>query len=265
MLSGATQAQYKVVLADQAKYLASLVIASNTIGNTQSTSNSVLVPKATKPVLKSMPRISGSAVGGNSVTLNSGTWSANPAPTTTQQWYRCEKPVLVNSIELAKSLNCAKISGATKVVYKIAVADQNKYLTALIRTKNSQGFVTKSVKSVKVPGTKPTAKASPGVSGSPKANGVLRATLGSWAAIPAATTSLQWYRCSTSVPAGTASLASSMGCKKISGATSNRYTVKVADQGKYLTVLVKAMNTEGNASSSAKSKYVQIPVVSPQQ
>jgi len=54
-----------------------------------------------------------------------------------------------------------------------------------------------------------------------------------------------------------------MGCVKISGATGSSYTVKPADQGKYLTVLVAAKNTEGNASATAKSVFVKVPVVTP--
>jgi hypothetical protein len=218
---------------------------------------------ATLPALKSAPKISGSLVKGGVVTLAPGSWSANPTPTTAQQWYRCEKPVAVGISEFAESLNCIKIPGATKTQYKIAVADQGMHVTALVIGKNSQGVLVKSAKSVKVPGVKPTVKSSPKISGKTVAGKVLRATAGSWTAIPAVTTSLTWYRCSKSVSAGATSISNSKGCKKIGGANNAQYTVSKADQGKYLTVLVTAKNSEGNASSTAASVFVKVPVVTP--
>jgi uncharacterized repeat protein (TIGR02543 family) len=262
-ISGATKSNYKVVLADQGKYLTVLSQAKNKMGSTFSTAKSVLVPKATKPALKSVPKISGTAVSGKVVTLGAGSWSANPTPTTTMQWYRCDKPVTAGISEFKKSMDCVKISGATKANYKIAVADQAKYLTALVTGKNSQGVLVKSAKSVKIPGTKPASKTSPKISGSATIGKALRATDGTWSGIPEVNTSIQWYRCSNAVSAGQDSLKKSSNCVKISGATSSRYTVKLADQGKYLTVLVTDKNDEGKATSTAKSSYVKVPVVTP--
>lgn len=262
-ITGATKSSYKVVLADQGKHLTVLTQAKNKMGSTFSTAKSVLVPKATKPALKSIPRISGTAAKGKVVTLGAGTWSANPTPTTTMQWYRCDKPVSVGMSTFSGSLNCAKIPGATKSKYTIAAADQAKYLTALVSGKNSQGVVAKSAKSVKVPGTKPTAKSSPKISGTAVAGSVLRVSSGSWSAIPEATTSQSWYRCASAVSAGATSIAGGLGCIKIGGATGSSYTVKLADEGKYLTVLVTAKNAEGNASTTAKSVFVKVPVVTP--
>ena len=262
-ITGATKSSYKVVLADQGKHLTVLTQAKNKMGSTFSTAKSVLVPKATKPALKSIPKISGTAAKGKVVTLGAGTWSANPTPTTTMQWYRCDKPVIAGLSEFKKSMDCVKISGATKANYKIAVADQAKYLTALVTGKNSQGVLVKSAKSVKVPGTKPALRTSPKISGSANAGGTLRATDGTWSGIPEADTSVQWYRCSNAVSAGQDSFKKSSNCVKISGATSSRYTVKLADQGKHLSVLVTAKNEEGKATSTAKSIYVVVPVVTP--
>ena len=262
-ITGATKSSYKVVLADQGKHLTVLTQAKNKMGSTFSTAKSVLVPKATKPALKSIPKISGTAAKGKVVTLGAGTWSANPTPTTTMQWYRCDKPVIAGLSEFKKSMDCVKISGATKAKYKITVADQAKYLTALVTGKNSQGILAKSAKSVKIPGTKPARKSSPKISGSANAGDTLRATDGTWSGIPEADTSVQWYRCSNAVSAGQDSFKKSSNCVKISGATSSRYTVKLADQGKHLSVLVTAKNEEGKATSTAKSIYVKVPVVTP--
>jgi hypothetical protein len=258
-INRATKSSYKVTLADQSKHLTVLTQAKNKMGSTFSTVKSVLVPKATAPALKSAPKISGSLVKGGVVTLAPGSWSANPTPTTTQQWYRCEKPISAGTSTFSELLNCVKIPSATKSRYTIATADQAKYLTALVSGKNSQGVLVKSAKSVKVPGVKPAAKTSPKISGSAAPNGVLRATLGSWTAIPTAETSLAWYRCATAVPAGATSIASSLKCAKISGANTAQYSVDLKDQGKYLTVLVTAKNSEGNTSSTAKSIYVKLP------
>jgi uncharacterized repeat protein (TIGR02543 family) len=258
-ISGATKSNYKVGLADQGMRITVLTKATNKMGSTFSTATSVLVPKATAPAMKSAPKISGSVAKGKAVTLSAGTWSANPVANTTQQWFRCEKPVPAGSSEFTEAQDCVKISGATKSTYKVVVADQTNYLTALVTAKNSQGLASESAKSIRVPGTKPDAKTDPKISGVAIVGNELRATTGTWSAIPAATISLAWYRCSTEVAAGATSITSSMGCKAISGATSSTYTVGLADKGKHVTVLVKAKNTEGQALSTAKSLSVKAP------
>lgn len=219
--------------------------------------------KATKPVMKSAPKISGSAIKGSVLTLDDGTWTANPTPIATLQWYRCEKPVSAGISEFTKSQSCEKISGATKANYKIAVADQAMYLTALVTGKNSQGALVKSAKSVKIPGTEPALEKDPKISGSTWVGGVLRATDGTWSGIPEVTTSVRWYRCDSAVSAGRESIKKSANCDKISGATRSSYTVKRADQGKYLTVLVTAENDEGKTTATAKSIYINVPAVTP--
>ena len=219
--------------------------------------------KATKPVMKSAPKISGSGVKGSVLTLDDGTWTANPTPTTTMHWYRCEKPVSAGSSDFTKSQSCVKISGATKANYTITVADQAMYLTALVTGKNSQGVLAKSAKSVKIPGIEPASEKAPKISGSASVGSTLRATDGPWSGIPEATTSVRWYRCDSAVSAGRDSIKKSANCDKISGATRLKYTVKRADQGKYLTVLVTAENEEGKDSATAKSIYVVVPVFTP--
>jgi hypothetical protein len=133
----------------------------------------------------------------------------------------------------------------------------------LVSAKNSQGVVAESAKSVDIPGVKPTAKTSPKISGKAAAGSELRVSAGTWSGIPEVTTTQAWYRCSKAVAAGATSITSGMGCTKISGASGSSYTVKAADQGKHLTALVTAKNSEGNASSSAASVFVKVPVTTP--
>jgi uncharacterized repeat protein (TIGR02543 family) len=262
-IPGATKPNYKIGLADQSKYLTVLTEAKNKVGSTESTAKSVLVPNVAIPVMKSAPKITGPVVKGSVLDLGTGTWYANPMPVTTKQWYRCENPVPAGISELIESVNCVKIPGASKDEYKTVTADQAKHLTALVTSKNSQGIVTESAKSVRVKGIKPTAKSSPKISGAKVAGGLLQATNGTWSAIPEATTSLAWYRCATAVTAGATAITRSMGCTKISGATTPTYSVAVADQGKHLTVLVNAKNTDGKASSMAASIFIKVPEVKP--
>jgi len=219
--------------------------------------------KATAPVVKSVPKISGSGVKGKVLTLDDGTWTAMPTPTTTQQWYRCDKPVSAGVSTFTKSQDCDKISGATRVQYTVTSADQAKHLTALVSAKNSEGVAVESAKSIDIPGVKPTVQYSPKISGTAAAGSALRVSNGTWTAIPEETSSQAWYRCSKSVPARATSITSSMGCSKISGASGSSYTVKAADQGKHLTALVTAKNSEGNASSTAASVFVKVPVTKP--
>ncbi len=251
-IAGATKARYKVSLADQGKYLSSLVKATNTVGSATLTTKAIRVPLATQPKLKTLAKLSGTAAKGKQVTLTAGKWTANPVAATSQQWYRCEKSVKAGLDALATAAKCTKVPGATGLRYRVVTADLDMYLTAVITAKNSQGVVVITAKSVHVPGTKPTSKTSPSISGAAVLDGALQATDGKWTAVPEATTSVQWYRCDASVSAGRGSLSTSS-CTKIAGATGSRYKVTVADQGKRLAVEVKAKNSYGNNSAHSKS------------
>lgn len=203
-----------------------------------------------KPTLKASAVVSGSGLQGTYLTSTLGTWKSNPEGNTTRQWYRCDKSVAAGLTAITAATKCLKISGATKTRYKVAVVDESKYLTVLVKATNSMGSTSTTARSIRVPKmSEPKRTRNPVVSGSASVNSYLSATAGTWSGNPAAKTSLQWYRCEAYVPAGRTSL----NCSRIPGATISRYKVKTADKGSYLTVLVTAVNSVGSNSSTAKT------------
>jgi hypothetical protein len=203
-----------------------------------------------KPQRLTSPVVSGTGLQGTYLNAGLGTWKAKPVGSKTQQWYRCDKSVAAGLTAVTTAMKCLKISGATKTRYKVALVDENKYLTVLVKATNSLGSTLATARSFRVPKiTAPTKTRNPVVSGTASVNSYLSATSGTWSGNPALKTSLQWYRCDAYVPAGRTWL----NCSRIPGATTSRYKVKTADKGKYLTVLVTAANSVGSKTSTAKT------------
>ncbi len=82
-----------------------------------------LAPKST-----ALPTISGTPVGGETVTATSGTWSGKPA-SFAYQWQRCD----------ASGGACAAIAGATGQTYVVAVADLGSALRVTVTARNTAG------------------------------------------------------------------------------------------------------------------------------
>jgi len=71
---------------------------------------------------------------------------------------------------------------------------------------------------------------------------------GTTSGFPDPTVTQQWYRCTSTVAAGTTVPS---GCTTISGATGATYVTGAADVGRYVTVLVTATNAAGTATAIA--------------
>jgi hypothetical protein len=99
----------------------------------------------------------------------------------------------------------------------------------------------------------PTLVENPEISGAAGLNKSLSANKGTWLAYPTAKTTLQWYRCNRATSPGAKSFSGSSGCKAISGATKSSYRTGAADEGKYISVLVKATNSAGTKSVTTRS------------
>jgi hypothetical protein len=99
----------------------------------------------------------------------------------------------------------------------------------------------------------PTKVENPEISGAAGLNKSLRVNKGTWLAFPTATTTIQWYRCNRATQAGAKSFSGSSGCKAIAGATKSSYRTTAADEGKYISVLVKAVNSAGTKSVTTRS------------
>ena len=102
----------------------------------------------------------------------------------------------------------------------------------------------------------PSVVTDPSVNEVPELGVELTGLAGSWTGAPVPTFEFQWYRCTRSGSAVTATRVPS-GCTKLSGATSRSYTPVRADVAKRLRLAVKATNTLGSVTRfSATSSIV---------
>jgi uncharacterized repeat protein (TIGR02543 family) len=251
-ITGATAANYKVAVPDAGKYLTALVQAKNTIGTTLLTVATFRAPPLKAPSKIALPVGTGTAKASSYLTGTLGTWVGNPVPKTTVQWYRCENATAASAKAVPGSAQCEAIRGATKVRYKLGTADKGKYITLQITAKNTEGEAVSTAKSQRVL-LDPTLVENPEISGAAGLNKSLSANKGTWLAYPTAKTTLQWYRCNRSTPAGAKSFSGSSGCKAIAGATRSSYRTGAADEGKHISVIVKATNSAGTKSVTARS------------
>jgi uncharacterized repeat protein (TIGR02543 family) len=76
------------------------------------------------------PTVSGTAKVGKTLTAKNGTWTGSPTPSVTRQWYACKTAVTAARSTIPS--NCSKISGATKITFKLASAQKGKWVTVLV-------------------------------------------------------------------------------------------------------------------------------------
>ena len=89
------------------------------------------------------PSLSGTGKIGTAVSVSAGSWSGNPAPTTSLQW----------------RANGAAIAGATAASYTPVAADDGKDSTCLVSATSSAGTAQAATAALKVSYAAPTAKA----------------------------------------------------------------------------------------------------------
>jgi hypothetical protein len=128
-ISGATKQTYQLTSADVNDKVRAIVTATNSVGNTNATSNTVGPIGATTPVTTVAPAIGGTPTQGQTLTVSNGTWTSGTTVTYTYAWQRCD----------SSGNNCVAISGATKQTYVLASADVGKKIRAVVFAKNTHG------------------------------------------------------------------------------------------------------------------------------
>ncbi|MFD9881885.1 Tat pathway signal protein [Streptomyces alboflavus] len=167
------------------------------------------------------PKVTGTPAVGSKVTATAGTWTGTPS-SYGYQW----------------KANGTAIEGATAATYKIPAAHLGKKLTVTVTARGAgrpdAAATSAAVKVTK--GTAPKATKAPAITGTARVGKVLKAAKGTWSPAPGSY-SYQWYANGTA----------------ISGATKSSLTLKSAQRGKKVTVVVTAHRT-GHRDGTATSK-----------
>lgn len=171
------------------------------------------------------PSISGNPVIGETLTCSTGAWSGSPAPSFEYEWLRDNSATSVHT------------SG-----YQVGTEDAGQTIKCVVTAKNTEATVSAPSNEVRIPGERPHALVAPAVTGEAKPNAVLKCSRGEWSGAPAPSSySYQWVVEGAPVP----------------GQTSTSYTVPLSQEGRSITCIVTAYNSEG--STEAESNAVHIP------
>lgn len=81
------------------------------------------------------PTISGTASFSKELKAAKGTWTGYPTPTFTYQWYACTKAVKAPRMTVPST--CKKIAGATRSIFRLKLAQRNKYVAVLVTGKSN--------------------------------------------------------------------------------------------------------------------------------
>lgn len=211
------------------------ISASGSVGTTTTTTSTttttpVTVPTLLPPVDLLAPQVSGSAIDGQTVTTDDGSWLNSPT-SYSYQWQNCD------------SSGCANIAGATGSSYTLTSSDLGHTIRSVVTAANAAGAAAATSAQtalVAAAVVAPSSSASPTVSGTGVQGSTLTTSDGSWSGSPTSYT-YQWQDCDTS----------GAGCANIAGAAASSYTLQASDVGNTVRSTVTARNSAGSATASS--------------
>lgn len=224
-ISGAVSPTYTLQPADAGKSLTVATTGSRPT-YTSVTRESAATPDVVPATLtaKPVPKISGAATIGHTLTAVPGAWAPSPV-TLTYQWYR----------------NGTAISGATNPTYLVSVADFHAQLKVAVVGAKAGYYSATTVSAATTPVAQGrfTATPAPKLTGQVRVGGTLTATVGTWSPAPSAYT-YQWFRDGYA----------------IKGATKASYAIPATDAGHTLMLRVTGSNPAFVTTSTYSAKYV---------
>jgi hypothetical protein len=196
-----------------------------------------------KPQSTVKPSISGTpiatATGTNVLTAANGTWTGFPSPTFSKQWYLCDS--FYFSPSESQPSDCTAIGTATGNTLSVVPSYANKFISVAIRAESTGTSATTwwSPTTSRVQ-MRAAATVRPSVTGIAKVGKTLTAVKGTWTGAPTPSPTIQWYSCETRVTKTKSAVPGN--CTRIAGATGLRYTLKAAQENKFVTVAVTAIS-----------------------
>jgi hypothetical protein len=130
-IANATSSHHTVVAADVGHRIRSEVLARNALGASgyAPSAPTPVVPR--RPAVIILPKLSGVAKVGVSLSVTKGTWKNLPA-VFAYQWLRCT----------STGTSCVPIAGATRSKYLLTSADAGHRLVATVTASNAAGSLT---------------------------------------------------------------------------------------------------------------------------
>jgi hypothetical protein len=228
-IGGATTTTYAVGPIDEGHELRMKMTATNIDGVASvNTAATVAVPVAA-PVNTVAPTVSGTARRGSLLTATPGTWSGI-GNTLAYQWQRSTD----------SGSTWTSLAGAISNTYTLGVGDEGAQLRILVTAANPDATVTAPSAATAVVGASaPVNTGAPTTRGVAQRGNTVSSTAGVWSGT-GNTFTLQWQRSSDATH-----------WINIDGATSAVYTLRVADEGDTVRLLVTAANPDGTASAAS--------------
>jgi hypothetical protein len=194
---------------------------------------------AAAPANTTKPSLSGSATESSTLTVSNGTWSASPAITSYDYfWRRCD----------SSGGNCVDVAGVTTPTYRLLAADVGHTIVTVVQAKNADGSTNAaSAPSPVVEPGPPTNITQPSISGTARQGDTISVSNGSWSSSTAITSySYFWRRCDTR----------GRNCFDIRRATQQTYAVASRDVGHTLIGIVLARNAHGPTNAASEPSTV---------
>jgi fibronectin-binding autotransporter adhesin len=196
---------------------------------------------ASPPVNNSIPKISGTAREGHTLTASNGTWSGVAPISYAYQWQRCN----------SGGSSCAGLPGATNQNYVASAGDVNQTLRVQVTAKNADGTaqaLSGPTAGIAASGNAPASTKQPNPSGTPQDGQTIKTDDGSWSGSNPITFTYQWQSCTAVNPV----------CTNIVGATSSSYAINASQDGLLLRAVVVASNSFGKSFATSNLTTVVI-------
>ncbi len=226
-IAGATAPSYTLTVADEWASVRMLVTVTNPDGSASAASDPTSSVTSAPPVNTTAPAVTGTAQRGSVLTSTQGLWNGQ-GNSYAYQWQGS-----------TDGSTWTKITGATGSSYTLGVSDEGTQVRALVTATNADGSVSAaSAASATIPSAPPVNTVKPVVTGTAQRASTLAATQGTWDGL-GNSYSYQWQRDPGS------------GFANIANATSNTYTLTVADEFTKVRVLVTAANADATVSAAS--------------
>jgi hypothetical protein len=197
------------------------------------------------------PVLSGTNITGQTLSVTTGTWTGEPAPTFGYQWRTCTTSDCVGG-----TIN--DISGATSATFQLTNAQIGFYVQAVVTGTNVKDTASaaSNVSTTTISGIAPVNTVAPVLSGTATTGETLSVTNGTWTGEPAPTFGYQWRTCTTAdCDGGTVT--------NIAGATSATYQLTNDQIGLYVQAVVTGTNVKDTASAASNVSSAAISGIAP--